>query len=122
MKTLGGPNIPGLGWACGVERLIMMMDEVKNIQTFVQLIIIEEKFKEYGLNLLSKLRKMNFKVKFDYKYNLKKSLKQANELNIKFTIIIGENENNNNIYTVKNLLNGNQEIVNFEELIKVLNS
>ena len=63
---------------------------------------------------------VNFKVQYDYKYNLKKSLGKANEINANFAIIIGENESNNNIYTVKNLTNGNQEIVNFEELIKVL--
>ena len=122
VKALGGPNIPGLGWACGIERLMMMMDEVKIKQALVKLIIIEEKFKEYGLNLLLKLRKMNFKVNYDYKYNLKKSLGQANKLNIKFAIIIGENEIKKNIYTVKNLLNGDQTVVNFEELTKVLNS
>ena len=99
-----------------------MMDEVQIKQALVKLIIIEEKFKEYGLNLLLKLRKMNFKVNYDYKYNLKKSLGQANKLNIKFAIIIGENEIKKNIYTVKNLLNGDQTVVNFEELTKVLNS
>ena len=35
---------------------------------------------------------------------------------------MGENERNNNIYSVKNLLSGEQLTVNFEELIKVLNS
>ena len=75
-------------------------------------------FKDFVL----KLRKQNFIVKYDYKYNLKKSLKEANELNIKFAIIIGENETQNNVYTVKNLLNGNQTIVNYEELTNVLNS
>ena len=122
VKALGGPNVPGVGWACGVERLMMMMEEVITEQDLIKLIITEERFKEYGLNLLLKLRKMNFKVIYDYKYNLKKSLSQANKLNIKFAIIIGENESKNNIYTVKNLLNGNQSVVNFEELTKVLNS
>ena len=122
VKALGGPDIPGLGWACGIERLIMMMDEVKIKKPFIKLIIIKEQFKEYGLDLLLKLRKQNFIIKYDYKYNLKKSLKEANELNIKFAIIIGENETQNNVYTVKNLLSGNQKIVNYEELTNILNS
>ena len=101
---------------------MMMMNEVKAKQASIKLIIIEEKFKQYGLNLLLKLREMNIKVNYDYKYNLKKSLGQANELNIKFAIIIGDNECKKNIYTVKNLIKGDQKVVNFEELIEVLNS
>ena len=122
VKTLGGPNIPGLGWACGIDRLMMMMNEEKAKQAPIKLIIIEEKFKEYGLNLLLKLRKMNFKISYDYKFNIKKSLRQANELNIKFAIIIGENERSKGTYTIKNLNEGNQKEVDFKELSKILNS
>ena len=122
VKTLHGPDIPGVGWACGVERLIMMMNKIKINPILAQLIIIDEKSKEYGLNLLLKLRKMNFKVKYDYKYNLKKSLGHANELKIKYAIIIGENEKNNDFYTVKNLFEEDQKEVDFKELLKVLNT
>ncbi len=122
VKTLNGPNIPGVGWACGVERIIMMMKELKINPALAQLIIVEETSKEYGLNLLLKLRKMNFKVRYDYKYNLKKSLGQANEFKIKYAIIIGEKEKNNGFYTVKNLYEGNQIEVDFKELLTVLNS
>ena len=65
---------------------------------------------------------MNFKISYDYKFNIKKSLRQANELKIKFAIIIGDNEYKKNIYTVKNLIKGDQKVVNFEELVEDLNS
>ena len=48
--------------------------------------------------------------------------KQANEMKIKYAIIVGEHERNNNVYTIKNLLEGNQKEVNFKELLKVLSS
>ena len=122
VKVLGGPDIPGVGWACGVERLIMMMDEIKIQTALAQLIIIDEKSKEFGLNLLLKLRKKNFKISYDYKYNLKKSLGQANALKIKYAIIIGENERSKGTYTIKSLNEGNQKEVDFKELSKILNS
>ena len=53
VKALGGPDIPGLGWACGIERLMMMMDEVQIKQALVKLIIIEEKFKDKKAVILS---------------------------------------------------------------------
>ena len=74
VKTLNGPDIPGVGWACGVERLIHLMKEVKIKPAIAQLIIIDQESKEYSLNLLLKLRQMNFKICYDYKYNLKNHL------------------------------------------------
>ena len=83
-------------------------------------IILEEKFKEYGFNLINKLRKKEIKTTFDYKYNLKKSLKNANINNTKFAIIIGENEFNNNNLSVKSLFDGKQKKMSLDEVFKLL--
>ena len=74
------------------------------------------------MKLLINLRKLKNKIRYDYKINIKKSLKQANESNIKFAIIIGESEVNNNTYTIKNLHNGSQKNVSFDNLLKILKS
>ena len=78
-KVLGGPDIPGVGWAGGVERMIMLMqDNIIEERKKSHLILIDENFKSYGLKILHLLRHNNIPVYFNFKYNLKKSLSFAN--------------------------------------------
>ena len=57
-----------------------------------------------------------------HKINIKKSLKHANDVKIKFAVIVGELEVKNNNYTLKNLFDGTQHTLTFEELLNVLQS
>tara|TARA_Y100000590_G_scaffold465924_1_gene639671 strand:- start:34 stop:1272 length:1239 start_codon:yes stop_codon:yes gene_type:complete len=122
VKTIGGPNIPGVGWASGIERISMLIDEIDKNVPDVQLIIVDEKSQDYAFKLLFLLRDLKFKVRYDYKTNLKKSLKSANQDKIKYAIIIGETEVKNNNYTIKDLFAGTQNIFKYEELIKFIKS
>ena len=120
VKTIGGPDIPGVGWASGIERIIMMLNKISKKKPLIQLIILDEKSKKYGLKLLMHLRELKIKVRYDHKINIKKSLKNENKLKIKFAIIIGESEVKNDNYTIKNLFNGSQHTFAFKELLSFL--
>ena len=119
-KLLGGPDIPGVGWAGGVERLIMLMDDIKSLQKTIHLIIINESFREYGLNVANQLRSKNINIHLDYKYNLKKSLSNASKLGSRYVIIIGEEEVQKNLCTLKDLNKNIQEKKTIENIIKDL--
>ena len=121
IKVLGGPDIPGVGWAGGVERLIMLMNDFITKHKTVYLIIINEDFKEYGLQILNLLRNANINAHFDYKYNLKKSLSSANDLNAKFALIIGEEEVKEKMCTIKNLQKKTQEKISINQIINFIN-
>ena len=86
----------------------------------IYFILMDRKFESYGLKIINELRKKNLKVYFDYKYNLKKSLSKANQFNIKNVVIIGENEVNNKLCTLKNLRKNTQQTISIEQLIKDL--
>ena len=120
IKLLGGPDIPGVGWAGGIERLILLMDNNNIENDKIYFILLDKKFQSYGLQVLNKLRNNKLKVHYDYKYNLKKSLSQANQHNIQNVIIIGENEVNNNLCTLKNLKQNTQQTITIDQLIKNL--
>lgn len=118
IKLLGGPDIPGVGWAGGVERLIMLMDNQVIKEKKIHLILMNEKFKDYGFFIANKLRKNNLNVHFNYKYNLKKLLSKANEVKADYAIIIGENEFVNKLCTLKNLNTNMQKISSIEDIIE----
>ena len=119
-KTLGGPDIPGVGWAGGVERIMMLIEEDIKVQQKTHLIVMKEDFRSYGLNILNKLRKNNIPVFFDYKYNLKKSLSFANNVNARYAIIIGEEEVKKHSYTIKDLKKNTQKTILLDPLISLL--
>ena len=120
VKTIGGPDISGVGWASGIERIMMMLDKIDKKAPLVQMITIDEQARKYALNLLISLRKLKIRTRYDHKINIKKSLKHANESKIKFVIIIGETEVKNKVYTIKNLFDGNQKTLSFDELLNFL--
>ena len=120
IKTLGGKDIPGVGWAGGIERIMLLMKGVPQKQADIHLAILDPSFKIHALKIYDFLIKNNFSVNWNYKYNLKKSLSFANEKKINFLIIVGENEKANNNFSIKNLSNGKQVIVNIDNILEYL--
>tara|TARA_Y100001970_G_scaffold256529_1_gene334313 strand:- start:672 stop:1655 length:984 start_codon:yes stop_codon:yes gene_type:complete len=117
VKVLGGNDIPGVGWAAGIERISMLMKLKKNTNNVIHFAIQNENFKVHALKAYKYLIDNNFSVYWNYKFNLKKSLSKSNENNASYIIIVGEEEYRLKKYTLKNLKDGNQLILNFSELL-----
>ncbi len=121
IDLLGGPDIPGIGWAAGIERISMLMKSnlIKNNE--IHLAILDKKFKSQLLKLIQCLKDSQIPYFWNYKYNLKKSLSKANSVKAKKIIIIGEEEYKGNYYTIKNLENSHQDKIKIEEIGKYIN-
>ena len=116
IKTLGGKDIPGIGWAGGLERIMLLMNDVNVIIEDIHLCIKDPSLKKHALKIYDYLTKNNFSVYWNYKYNLKKSLSLASEKKVKYVIIVGEEEGKNNNYILKNLANGEQKVLNLNDV------
>ena len=116
IKTLGGKDIPGIGWAGGIERIMLLMNDVNVITEDIHLCIKDPSLKKHALKIYDYLTKNNFSVYWNYKYNLKKSLSLASEKKVKYVIIVGEEEEKNNNYILKNLANGEQKVLNLNDV------
>ena len=121
INTLGGPDIPGIGWAAGIERISMLMQDEKKLKDIVHLAITEEKYKSHLLKIIKYLKDHKILYYWNYKFNLKKSLAKANSNEAKYAIIIGENEFNSNFYTLKELNTGKQTELKIENINKFVN-
>tara|TARA_B100001057_G_scaffold500498_1_gene615906 strand:+ start:1892 stop:3127 length:1236 start_codon:yes stop_codon:yes gene_type:complete len=119
--VLGGPDIPGVGWAAGIERISMLMKPIEDGLNKVHLAITDKKYNSHIQILMNYLRKNNISFYWNYKYNIKKSLSKANSNKIKYVIIIGEDEFNNKYYSVRNLITGNQSKLKDNEIKKYIN-
>jgi len=107
VETVGGPVTPGVGFALGMERLMTALD-AENITLVddnyldIYVIPMSNNEKGYAFSVVNNLRMNGFNVDVDYmNRNLKSNFKQAERLNTKYLIIIGEDEIKTNILTIK---------------------
>lgn len=122
-EELGGPPIPGVGFGMGKERLLLLMEangiEIREPQgpdAFIA--VMGEAAKTFGLKLMGTLRKEGLNVEMDcMARNLKGQFKYADRLNVKNTIIIGEDELKNGVVAIRNMEESEQRLVRFEDII-----
>ncbi len=110
MATMGGPSIPGVGWAGGIDRMAMMLQEDPLLSSARPLAIVpmDEAFDMKGLELAQTLRKEGYMVEMTYGGGLGKRLKKANKMNAEYALILGEKEISSYTVTLKNLDTGEQ--------------
>jgi len=121
IKVLGGPDIPGIGWAAGIERIALLMESEKKTSSSIHIAVTNEKFTDYFLHLQKYLSKNKISYYWNYKYNLKKSFTKANISSASHIIIIGENEFNGNFFTIKNLTTSEQKELKLNQIFNHLN-
>jgi len=120
IKTLGGKDIPGVGWAGGIERIMFLMNKILQKEKDIHIAILDPSHKIHAIKIYDFLIKNNFSIYWNYKYNLKKSLSLANEKKANYIIIIGDNEKINNNFTIKNLSNGEQASLEIDNILDYL--
>ena len=118
VAQMGGGDVPGIGWACGVERLSMLLDKDIEPARPVAVIPVGDDAAEMALKIAYDLRKAGFRVEHGYSGNLKKRMIKANKANAYKAVIIGSEELAAGNVTVKDLDSGEQKSVHLEDLIK----
>ena len=122
VEYLGGKATPAVGFAAGLERLMMILkDKQKNIisnNIDIYIISLDEKFISHSFAIADKLRNtLGIKVVCEtLRRSMKSQLREANKNNAKFTILIGENEINNEKVTIKNMEDGTQTEASIDEI------
>lgn len=122
IATMGGPSIPGVGWAGGIDRLAMMLMDESLPPLIRPLVVIpmDEVFDMKGLELAQSLREVGFVVEMTYGGSLGKRLKKATRINARYALILGEEEISSQRVTLKDLDTGEQIQLPQNHLINVL--
>lgn len=128
-EIFGYKDISGIGISFGIERIYQIMNE-RNLfsdqllnNEAVLVCSMSEKFMNNSLKVSSLLRKNNIITDL-YPDNpkLKKQLQYANNNGIPYVIIIGKDEVNSKLYTLKNMKTGSQEKLSIEKIISKVSS
>jgi len=125
-QTLGGPQFPAVGFAFGMERLLLALESVdtvtakSEIHAFM-LMMGDDTLKSKALEVIMKLRHGGLIVEYDFfNRTLKSQFKQAERQNPKFLLIFGEDEMKNGVIQVKSSKTGEQTEVALNDLYQYL--
>ncbi len=97
LAQLGGPDLPGIGFALGMERLALLMEQQDSLHeqpaTDLFVAALGEAAAEYAIGLVHELRKAGLRAAMDHSgRSLKAQMKQAGRAGSRFTLIIGDRE------------------------------
>lgn len=120
VSQMGGGDVAGIGWACGVERLSMLLEENVDLPRPIAVIPVGEDTNDKALEIAHSLRLAGFHVEQSYSGNMKKRMMKANKVNAAKAVIIGSDELANNTVTLKDLDSGEQKTISQSDLIKEL--
>lgn len=124
VEEIGGPSIPGVGFGLGKERLLLLMEQNDimlddpNIPD-LSISFIGDKARLYALGLAHNLRINGNSVAIDtLNRNLKGQMKYANKLATRYSVVIGDDEIERGVVTLKDMKSGEQKEINASDLTK----
>lgn len=122
VEMMGGQPTAGVGWAAGIERLMIAIDGEHYPQALrpVALIPLGEKAEAYALKLAHQLRQSSIAITLEAKGNMGKRLKKATKVNARAAVIFGDDELASGSVQVKNLDSGEQDAVSMDSLSQQL--
>lgn len=109
IATMGGQRTPGIGWAAGIERLSMLVDEVPESVRPVAVIPMGDALA--AMVVAERLRGAGLAVELGHSGNMKKRMARANKVGARLAVILGEDEAARGAATVRDLDTGAQEEV-----------
>ena len=123
VSDIGGPATPGVGFAIGVDRLMLALEaeeidiaEDMNLEIYVIPMGVEQNYK--CMSLVNNLRLNGFNVDMDFNgRNLKSNFRYADKIGAKYIIIVGEEEVKSNILTIKENSTKKEFKVSVDEII-----
>lgn len=115
VEEIGGPSIPGFGFGCGIERIILTLDaeqEKELVETAIDIYVVGlgEKTTIETLKLVEQLRQSGLSTERDYlNRKAKAQFKQANKLGARYLLILGEEELASDNVIIKDMATGDEQ-------------
>lgn len=126
VEALGGPSVPAVGFAVGLERVSLMLPETSsssNNECLYYVAAFGEKGTQLGLVLLDELRRIGLSAQCDYRATtLKAHLRQADRSACRYAILLGDDEATRGSIILRNLASKAQEELPLAGLSHLLNA
>jgi histidyl-tRNA synthetase len=123
MRDIGGPDIPGIGFAMGIERIVLLSKGKKEPTQFPVLFIaaLGEKAQLKAFELANQLHLKGIKAEIDYEgRSLKAQMRRANKLGARYVLMIGGNELETGRAVLRDMEGKVQEEISLNEAVEVV--
>jgi histidyl-tRNA synthetase len=124
-QEIGGLEIPGIGFAVGMERLVSLLPKDKEFISYPHLFIAalgEEPFKE-AYRIINQLHLDGIRAELDYEgKSLKSQMRRADKLKARYVLILGEDELKRGKAALRNMETKSQEEISINKLSEILKS
>jgi len=123
MRDIGGPDIPGIGFAMGMERIALLIPEEKEKRGFPNLFIaaLGERAQAKAFELANHLHLKGIRAEIDYEgKSLKAQMRRANKLRARYVLIIGEDELKAGRAVLRDMEKKVQEEIDLNEAVEVV--
>ncbi len=122
VAELGGGNVPGFGFACGMERLALLLPEREPVRPEFYVVVLTEAARETAYALTQTLRDAGFRGEMSFTpRSIKSAMRQAGRSRARFCLLIGEDELAAQSVMVKDMDSGEQTPVPLSEVAGRLN-
>ena len=117
LKQLGDKDIPAFGFAAGVERIMMLLEEYPKVGTDIYIAWLGEETKDTAFKIANGLRLEGKSVIIEYENrSLKSHMKKADKINVKYVLFLGEDELQKGKILLKNFTDRTQEEISVVEI------
>ncbi|MFQ6069848.1 MAG: histidine--tRNA ligase [Candidatus Aminicenantales bacterium] len=121
VREFGGPDLCGIGFAVGMERLISVAKLKQASEKFLYVAYMGEEAKKVAMKLTRCIREQGVDCLVEYRErSLKSQMSRANKLKASQVLIIGEDEVNKGKFQLKEMKTGVQQEVSEESLLSIL--
>jgi len=118
VANMGGPDLPGIGWAFGVERMLSLTNfEVQHTHPLA-VMPFDTSFERDAFILTQQLREKGYTVDMVFSGNAGKRMKRADKVGAAIAIILAGDEMARGEYLLRNLITGEQQTVGHSDLLR----
>lgn len=119
IRNLGGPDVPGIGFACGMERLALLLGEREAERKDFYMVCMDNDALHAGFKIVRDLRLAGLKGEMGYAVaGMKSSMRQAGKSGARYTLILGSDEMAKQTVAVKDMDKGEQKEVSLDQLVQ----
>jgi len=122
VELLGGKPTPAIGFAAGVERILIALNEKtpqsEKFECDIYVITMLQDSIKTGMIVANQLRQSGFRVEMDsLRRSMKSQLREANKMRAKYTAILGEEELKSKKITIKEMGTGDQKTIEIDSIL-----
>ena len=125
VEQLGGPAVSGIGFACGMERLALLLEgrELPEIRPDFYMAVLDDSCRDAAFALAQSLRREGFSGTMGYESrSMKATMRQAGKSGARYTLIMGTDELASGSVIIKNMESGEQREVPCADVAAGLNA